>query len=146
MLRATDLVYENERLKKLYEANYKREFEKCIHEIKRSNKELRLQEVWYNVPIYIMDNPNYNHVDCIEYIKTRLEHNDFLVESKSNKLYISWKKEDVEKKKKPPPMPLPIVNTLSWQPSSAISELRLKTVLMKNNPKYAHLKSIKKKT
>jgi hypothetical protein len=167
--KASDLVKKKKESDDLSEYNYKVQLDKCYTHIKNIHQNCKDDVfTFFNIPVVLYDNPNYNSLKCKEYLKKKLKENEFYVEtsaSSANSLYISWKPEDVSKIKqeldyiKQKKMEEYNKNQvlerqsienrkkqqIKWKPSSAISDLKVKAALMQDNPKYAHLKNLKKK-
>jgi len=165
--KASDLVKSKQKSDDMSEYNYRVLLDKCYVHIKNIHQNCKNDSfTFFNIPVILYDDPYYNFEKCKEYITRKLKENEFYVETSASDLgalYISWKKQDVEqvkqelyekhqariqqetrrqqeqdaieRKRKE--------QQIKWKPSSAISEMRMKSTLMKDNPKYAHLNSVK---
>jgi hypothetical protein len=163
-LKASDLVHKKESTEKILQNNYRMEYKKCLSYICKMNKESQLDEIYYEIPFVLPYDPNYYHLDCADYIKHNLYKAEFYtrIVKPGNILYISWKKEDVtkvkkhlkkkqekelqekmEKNKKQLAISLDAIqeanNSLMYNPNSAISKLKISSLLMRQNPKYKSL-------
>jgi len=166
-LKASELVSDKDKIYEISKYNYKCELDKCFTHIRKVWKECKNETTYYSIPYTLYDNPYYDKNECIKYLKEHLYASEFYVRilsSNENCLYISWKKNDVDKVKiylqKQKQKQLEIrqqelqkeqqikkerkESLINWHPQSAISDLKMKTFLMKGNPKYSHLKSINK--
>ena len=167
--KASDLVKIKQKSDDLSEYNYKVQLDKCFTHIKNVHKNCKNDDfTFFNIPLILYDDPNYNYSKCTDFILKKLKESEFYAiqsHSNTNSIYISWKKNDVLKIKKE----LDEIKQLKieqqhrldlekkaqenrkkqqqikWKPSSAISEMKMKSALMKDNPKYTHLKNAKKK-
>jgi CHAT domain-containing protein len=82
---------QNKKKMKAYNFFYK----KCIETIKiscNSNK----NELIFEVPKHSNIDMNYNYIECLTYIKQKLEANKFYITSKDNLIFISWKYIDIK--------------------------------------------------
>jgi hypothetical protein len=172
MMKASHLIKENDYEQKLCESNYNIQLDKCLEYIKMVNKSRKT--TYYKIP-HIISDPYYNYLECKNFLKKELKKKEFLavnIQRNDYEIYISWKKTDVEyiqtelekikqerelekleieqkiEEKKVMENEKKVMENekkVMWHPKSAISELKLTTRLMKDNPKYSHLKSLKKK-
>jgi hypothetical protein len=167
-MKASHLIRENDYEQQLSESNYNIQLDKCLEYIKIVNKSSKT--TYYKIP-HIINDPYYNYLECKNFLKKELKKKEFLavsIDTNDYEIYISWKKTDVEyiqkelDKIKQEKVKVELEKEfkrelqekqqknqdekkLLWHPNSAISELKLTTLLMKDNPKYSHLKSLKKK-
>lgn len=165
MMKASHLVKQNEYEECLCIKNYKIQLDKCLIFIHKENK-AKKSDTYYRIPISVSD-PYYYQEKCLEYLHKNLRLHEFYTRQSSTnnlEIYISWNKNDVLKIKQELEKERYIEmekverekqiqeneekerkkGQIKWHPKSAISELKLTTKLMKDNPKYSHLKSIKK--
>jgi hypothetical protein len=169
-VKASDLVKDAEDMKKLRKKNYKFELQKCFDHIRNVNK-LDHQYTTYTVPIALPSDANYNLSECAAYLKEGLRQAEFYVKllKPGNVLFISWIPEDVVKVQKRNKKELFLAKEkrkrqeaakslrdqekkklveepmiLEYDPMSPISNMQVRLELMRNNPNYAHLKSLQK--
>jgi hypothetical protein len=171
-LKASDLTKNEAIFKRIRKRQYATEYEKCLDLIQTVNDHCHLQYTTYAVPVMIPGQPHFDADECTIYLKEELLKAEFYVRlmKPGNVLYISWKLEDIEKVRKSNEKKLrenyqddtvsdvnedskhrqekslksstPMI--IDYNPESALSNVRLTTSLMLDNPKYAHLKSVKK--
>jgi hypothetical protein len=157
--KASDLLLQEKTLRKIRKKNYVIQLDKCINSIRTVNDRCHLMYTTYTVPSMLPGEPYYDMDECIIYLKEELRKSEFYVRlmKPGNVLYISWKPEDIEKVKRhnarverkerrhrddPEERQMPAV--LDIDPDSALDNVRLRTTLMMNNPKYSHLPSVQK--
>lgn len=164
--KASDLLAQEKTLRRIRKRNYAVQFDKCIDAVRTVNEHCHTMYTMYTVPSMIPGEPHYNMDECIIYLKEELKKSDFYVRlmKPGNILYISWKPEDVEKVKRyndkmemsterkvsrkmtqklyePEEATPPIIE---FNPDCPLSNMRLRTSLMMNNPKYDHLPSMQR--
>lgn len=171
--KASDLLKDDQEKHKLRLANYRIEFQKCLDTIANVNMYSHNNFTFYKLPLVLPGDPHFELQECIAYFKEELARAEFYVKLKhpGDILLISWhpqhvklvqdqvqrrkEKQRKEKEKEKAKVKkdegkgtnLPVKETprqIDFQPDSALSNLSLRSSLMKDNPKYAHLKSIQK--
>ena len=157
-LKASDFVRVKKESENLSISSYKVQLEKCLVHLRLVFNTTDDNSIFYNVPTKIWDNPYYKLNECIQYMKKELKEREFftkVLESDASTLWISWDMKYIEAIQKEKELQLQkelqLRNEqlqqqqdiqLKWNPHSAISDMNIKTSLMKSNPKYSHLKSI----
>lgn len=151
--KASDLVNFRIQNKRSKQRNYEHELQKCLETIKTAFKATQVDHIFYKVPVVLTLDPNYDYSECVQFLKERLLNMEFYVRVRSsgNELYISWNSMDVEKVKKRNSKVACknmefekecfIRSKANLMP--AMARLSLTTKLMKNNPTYKGLESLK---
>lgn len=154
---ASQLLLDQELRRKCLFTNFETEYKKCINHITYVTQHCSETEIIYT----ITDIDNLLH-ERMNYVKKKLRDSNFYVKTlqPGHFLYISWKKENVKKVKhtvvkkevqeykeeeeEETKEIEPIKDKIEFVPSSGISNVHLRSVLMLSNPKFSHLKSYKK--
>lgn len=80
-------IIEKNKIDKLYDELYK----ECLIKINNSI-ELNLTDIFFSVGLTYFGYPNYNSLECLNYINSKLKEKKFLTLIMSNKdIFISWK-------------------------------------------------------
>ena len=154
---ASQLLKEADEIKGIRESQYQKEFQKCMDTIETASRSWKYTR--HQIPVTIHGDPSYDYKECIKFLKVKLRQSEFFVKTMEpgNILFISWRPEDVSPPKvekvtqKVPSVPkVPIAKVIppkviiDYDPNSAMSNVKLRSKLMVDNPKYAHLKSVQK--
>jgi hypothetical protein len=136
-LKASDLVRLNKQRLESRRTNYALQVQKFLDEIQNVNDFCHKDHTFLSIPMTMTD-PNYDHIECLDYVKSELRKAEFHVKRMSfppNQLFVSWA----------PTVPAaPSSLVIEHKPMMIGSGAILRANLMKTNPKYAHLKSISK--
>ena len=89
MIKASELVQQQYEKNKLKDKIYNKIYNRIEHKIKLTSTQ-NLYECWYDVPEFIFNIPLYKLEDCILYLVTQLQKNEFKIKRTNNILYISW--------------------------------------------------------
>ena len=89
MIKASELVQQQHEKNKLKDKIYNKIYNRIERKIKLTSA-LNLYECWYDVPEFILNIPLYKLEDCILYLVTLLNKNEFKINRINNILYISW--------------------------------------------------------
>ena len=89
MIKASELVQQQYEKNKLKDKIYNKIYNRIEHKIKLTSTQ-NLYECWYEVPEFIFNIPLYKLEDCILYLVTQLQKNEFKIKRTNNILYISW--------------------------------------------------------
>jgi len=164
-IKADDLLKNYAMERRLAKKNYVTQYDKCVALVRSVSEYCHVQYTTYNVPTIVPEEPYYDMDECVLYLKTELLKADFYVRQMQpgNILYISWRPEDIAKVKKVNRKQQELdedegqdrrrsidrkkkneKSTIEYDPDSALSNVRLTTRLMMDNPKYSHLDSVKK--
>lgn len=150
-LTAGDLRRDDKAMAHLRERSYLSELEKCLKEINDAYEQ-RKTSIYYSVPAVSITDPFYEMTGSLDYITNKLRTREFIVNMTSDErtIYISWQESAVKKKAvstaEPEADVRRTVESFQYSPNSAISGMQLRTSLMRRNPNYAHLESLKPKT
>lgn len=68
---------------------YKTFLEKCFGRIQNRN-DLGYHSMYYAIPPFSIGTPLYDYVEAIKYVKTKLKHKGFKVQTRDDTLYIDW--------------------------------------------------------
>ncbi len=94
MVKAQDLIYEQNEREKLKKKVYKQIYKRLENKIIQCNS-MNLSECWYLLPAIFYNIPLYNREGCKLYLKKKLKDDGFSVYftgDDNNIIYISWKK------------------------------------------------------
>lgn len=92
MVKASDLVKQQEEKDKKKKIIYKKIYERIEHKITHASQ-INLYECWYEIPEFILNIPLYNLESCKQYILHKLKKNEFNTSIVNNNvIWISWKK------------------------------------------------------
>lgn len=151
--KASDLVNFRVQNTRTKHRNYDQELQKCLETIKGTFKATQVDHIFYKVPVILTLDPNYDYSECVQFIKEKLLIKEFYVRIRSsgNELYISWNVTDVEKVKKRNSnvacKNMKLEKECFFNSKAnlmpAMARLSLTTKLMKRNPAYKDLKSLK---
>jgi hypothetical protein len=90
MVKASDLVKEQEKRENLKEKTYDKIYERLEKKIILAS-EANLWSIWYEIPQFILGIPLYKLKSCAKYLKKKLEKNGFKTDFyKPNLLLIKW--------------------------------------------------------
>ncbi|RKO94575.1 hypothetical protein BDK51DRAFT_26860 [Blyttiomyces helicus] len=164
-LKASDLLQaEYAGLESRYQ-KYQIELEKILTEIRTVLEYCHEKCTTTKVPISIPETSNYNFIECMEFLKAALRKKEFYVKRKTdeNTLYISWSAADVSKTKKWNEQQRKLKEKLGievaeskmnekktktdeyyYNPDSGLSNMKLRSQIMRKNLRYAHLKNVRK--
>lgn len=94
-----DLIETREKKRILLLNNYIKYYDKCLKKIEIANN-LDKTDLLYSVDEYILDCPEYKSIDCIKYIKNKLEQDFFdTYIINNNTLFITWLYLEVNREK-----------------------------------------------
>lgn len=92
MVKAEDLVKEQQDRDKIRKQIYKKVYKNIETKIVQSSK-INLYNCWYQVPEFMINYPLYNINECAEYIIKKLKKNGFTYNLlQNNIILISWSK------------------------------------------------------
>lgn len=92
MVKAEDLIREQENKDKLKKDIFKKIYKKVEKKIIQSSS-VNLYNCWYDIPEFILNAPLYSFNDCKKYIIKKLEKNGFKYKMLNNTIIlISWEK------------------------------------------------------
>ncbi len=84
------LKIREDKINKLY-ARYNSYYKLCVEKIKNTNNKHRT-DIIYRVPVIIFGEPDYKASECLEFIKHKLDKEEFITMKINNTaLFISWK-------------------------------------------------------
>ena len=90
MVKANELIKEQKKREEIKVETFKKVYKSIEKKIILASAG-NFYYVWYEVPEFVLGLPTYNLKECIEYIKKRLEENQFGCECyKPNILLIKW--------------------------------------------------------
>lgn len=96
---------------------------RCSEKIIETNKQTDKSHLYFELPTVIIGYPNYNFIDCGEYMAKRLKEKGYRIKIISNKfLYIDWSKSGSTSK-----VPVPLPTSVQGQgkvPESTIKETK----------------------
>lgn len=86
-----ELIKKRERKRETLHSNYETYYKRCLEKIEVASS-LNKEDIVYNVPKFIADCPEYNPIDCLEYIEINLK-NKYMDTFRINKnsIFITWK-------------------------------------------------------
>ncbi|KAJ3035278.1 hypothetical protein HDV00_004096 [Rhizophlyctis rosea] len=162
-LKATDLLKREVERQKFRRKNYEKEYQKCLDTVKTADSSSHEKFVIYSVPDSLNYDDNYVLSECVEFMQRKLRESEFYVRlmRPGDKLFISWDAKLILKgahqkgdgatksgghmtNKKGHEESNDITEGIYFNASSALSTLHMASSLMLDNPKYAHLQSVRK--
>lgn len=157
-LKASDLLKKDKERERLRRANYNKECEKCLDWIQNADSFTCSKYTIYTLPAFLISDANYVLHECVQFVKEKLTRSEFYVRvlKPGDRLFISWdpklikvperkitkasstqRRRDAQEESRPGP-------SIVFDANSSLSRLRAAATLMTDNPRYAHLDSVKK--